>query len=87
MGFLSKLKSAIRKIKGKLIVSAILVLVIIVWAIAPFSVALKDAMMQGTEKQPCNWEILLEELGVGITTPLSQLKKCIFDSTYIGGFF
>ncbi len=87
MNFFNRLKRAVIKIKGKLIVSAILVLVIIVWAIAPFSVALKDAMTSGTEKNPCNWEVLLEELGMGIVSPLSQLKKCVFEKTYRGGFF
>lgn len=87
MGFFDKLKSAIRKIKGKLIVSAILILVIIVWAIAPFTVALKDGMMQGTEKMPCNWEVLLLELGQGIVTPIDRLVKCLTEETYIKPFF
>ena len=42
MGFFEKLKRAVLKIKGKLIVSAILVLIIIVWAIAPLSVSIKQ---------------------------------------------
>lgn len=86
MGFLDRLKSAVRKIKGKLIVSAILILVIEVWAIAPFSVALKDAMTQeGVEG--CDWEVLIMEVGQGIVTPLTQFGKCLGDSFYRGGFF
>ncbi len=87
MGFFSRLKKAVIKIKGKLIVSAILVLIIIVWAIAPFSVAVKDAMRNGTEKDPCDWEVLLEELAAGIIDPLAQLKKCVFEPEYMKGFF
>ncbi len=87
MGFFEGIKGAVRRIKGKLIVSAILVLVIIIWAIAPFSVALKDAMLQGTPKEPCNWTVLLTEIGTGIVTPLTQFKKCIIESTYNAMFF
>lgn len=86
MGFFGKIKSAVRKIKGKLIVSAILILVIIVWAIAPFSVALKDALAAGTERNPCDWAILLSEVGQGIVTPITQLGKCLSDATYRSGF-
>ena len=57
MGFFDKVKAAIRKIKGKLIVSFILLIVIIVWAIAPFSVAMKDALTQLTPTGEFNWEI------------------------------
>ena len=72
MGFFSKLKSAIRRIKGKLIVSAILVLVIIVWAIAPFTVALKNAMDAATGKSMVDWATLITDLGIGITKPLDS---------------
>lgn len=85
MGFFGKLKSAIRKIKDKLIVSAILILVIEVWAIAPFSVALKDAMNQ-EDTEGCDWEVLIMEIGQGIVTPLTQLKKCLLESYYRRGF-
>lgn len=44
MGFFDKLKSAIRKIKNKLIAFGVLFLIIWVWAIAPMSVAIKDAL-------------------------------------------
>ncbi len=43
MSFMEKLKSALKRIKGKLIVAAILVLVILFWAVAPFTVAIKMA--------------------------------------------
>ncbi len=87
MGFFGKLKSAVRKIKGKLIVSAILVLVIIVWAIAPFSVAVKDGITQAVGREGCNWEVLLMELGNGIIHPLEQVSLCITDPFYRAPFF
>lgn len=85
MGFFSRIKRAIIKIKGKLIVSAILVAIIIIWAIAPFSVALKDEIQIGTQSD--RGKILFEELGQGIITPFAQFKKCIIDSTYRKMFF
>ena len=87
MGFFSKLKSAIRRIKGKLIVSAILVLVIIVWAIAPFTVALKNAMDAATGKSMVDWATLITDLGIGITKPLEQLGKCFTQQEYFSRFF
>lgn len=86
MGFFDKLKAAVRKIKGKLIVTGILVLVIIVWAIAPFTVAVYDGINAPTAVQGCDWAILLQELGQGVVTPLEQLKKCLFDATYRKAF-
>ena len=82
MGFFDRLKRAIIKIKGKLIVAAILVLIIIVMGVAPFSVAMRDGVTQVTEAGDFNWEIFLMELGTGITMPLEQLKKCFSDNYF-----
>ncbi len=62
MGFFEKLKRAITKIKGKLIVSAILVLVIIIWAIAPFSVAIKQGFDGIPEELKVDLNIGLEDI-------------------------
>ncbi len=62
MGFFEKLKKAIIKIKGKLIVSAILVLVIIIWAIAPFSVAIKQGFDGIPEELKVDLNIGFDEL-------------------------
>jgi hypothetical protein len=43
MGFFEKLKTAIKKIKSKLIVATVLVIVILLWGVAPFTVAIKVA--------------------------------------------
>ena len=86
MGFFDKLKAAIRKIKDKLIVAAILLLVIIVWGGAPFSVAVKDALDNPVINGGFNWEIFFMQLGTGIMDPFGQLKKCITEN-YFGTFF
>lgn len=86
MGFFDKVKAAIRKIKNKLIVSAILVCVIIIWGIAPFTIAMKDALIQLTPRGEFNWEIFLMEMGLGLTTPWQQFTKC-FSETYFHSFF
>ena len=62
MGFVDKLKRAIKKIKGKLIVSAILILIIIIWAIAPFSVAIKQGFDGIPEELKVDLNIGIEEL-------------------------
>ena len=87
MGFFEKLKRAIKKIKGKLIVSLILILVIIVWGFAPFSTALKDGLREATGRESVNWEVLLMNLGLGLTKPLEQFKKCIIEDEYRGTFW
>jgi len=89
MGFFAKLKRAIIKIKGKLTVSAILVLIIIGWAIAPFSVSMKNGLSikqelwDGTfmwedpnENAPFSWDTFLLDLAHYITHPLEAVKLC-----------
>ena len=85
MGFFYKLKKAIIKIKNKLIVAAILLLVIIITGVAPFSVAVRDGISQVNSNELFNWEIFFIELGIGLTKPLEQLTKC-FTPNYIGYF-
>lgn len=86
MNFFDKLKSAIRKIKGKLIVSAILVLAIIIWGVAPFSVSVFDGIDTKPEFEDFNWQVFLEELGKYITAPLDALKLC-FTAKYFHAFW
>ena len=85
MSFFDKIKSAIRKIKNKLIVAGILFLVIIVWAIAPFTIAMRDGVTQLTPQGEFNWEVFLLQMGTGITAPWEQLKKC-FTENYFHAF-
>ena len=85
MNFFDKIKSAIRKIKNKLIVAAILLLVIIIWGIAPFTIAIKDGLTQAAPGEEFNWEVFLLQIGSGITTPWEQFKKC-FTENYFYAF-
>ncbi len=83
MGFFDKLKSAIRKIKGKLIAFGILVLIIIIWLVMPFSVAVIKAnevsgvtfttdMMNGQW-----WSTFLVQMGTGLTAPWNQIAPAL----------
>lgn len=62
MSFFEKLKSALKRIKGKLIVAAILVLVILFWAVAPFTVAIKSAYVPVIDKE--TQEFVIDKNGV-----------------------
>ena len=92
MGFLEKLKRAVRKIKGKLIVYAILVVVIIIMLIAPLAVSIYNAESEvgiTWAQDPFNqtfWEILIMNMSEGLLEPLNQLGKC-FTKEYFPKFF
>lgn len=96
MGFGEKLKRAIIKIKGKLIVATILVLIILVWAIAPLTVSIRHGWIlthiEGyaepvldPEENTFDWQIALEDMGKYITHPLEALKICFQE--YFGSYF
>ena len=98
MGFFEKLKRAIIKIKGKLIVAAILVLVILIWAVAPFTVSIKEAWEparnaegfviqdeNGQIVEEFNWEQFLLSMGKYITEPWNAVKLCF--SNYFSAYF
>lgn len=91
MGFFDKLKSAFRKIKGKLIAYGILVLLIVIWLVMPFCVAKVNAeivsgvkflqdMSNGTW-----WSTFFTEMGKGLTAPWNYITLC-FAETYILSF-
>lgn len=96
MGFGEKLKRAINKIKGKLIVATILVLVILVWAIAPITVTIKEAWIltyiEGyddpvldPETNTFDWQVALVKIGEYITHPLKAVSICFSD--YLGAYW
>lgn len=98
MGFGEKLKRALIKIKGKLIVAAILILVILIWAVAPFTVAIRRSNepeldeegyqivdADGNIQYKFNWETFLEKMGEGITHPLSAVYQCFTE--FPGAYF
>lgn len=74
MGFFEKLKRAIKKIKGKLIVSAILVIAIIIFGIAPFSVSMTIARSQ--EGVFFDWEVFFVTISQYLVSPGKTLKVC-----------
>ena len=88
MGFFDKLKSAVRKIKGKLIAYGILVLVIVLWLVMPFCVATVDAnnaagiMILQDMTNGDWWSTFLMRMGNGITAPWEMIPLC-FTEAYI----
>ncbi len=95
MGFLERLKRAIRKIKNKLIVYAILVVVIIIIFIAPMTASIKGAELEAQiifSQDPFSaalWQALFTNLfgsEVGIPNPFGAIKMC-FQEEYIGTFW
>lgn len=74
MTFKEKIARAIKKIKGKLIVSLILWLILIIVFVAPMGIALKNAY-QFTEKE--RWEALFSTLGTYIVKPWEAFALCI----------
>lgn len=98
MGFFEKLKRAIIKIKGKLIVAGILVIIILLWGIAPFTVSIKlsfepkkDAegfIVQdeyGNMVEIFNWETFLLSIGKYITEPWTAVGLCF--TNYFASYF
>ena len=78
MKFTEKISKAIKKIKGKLIVSGILWLVLIIVFVAPFSVALHNALSQDEMDR---WESLFMTLGTYIVKPLEATGLAITGQT------
>ena len=91
MGFFDKLKSAFRKIKGKLIAYGILVFIIVLWLIMPFCVAKVNADIAAglTVLQDMTnadwWSTFLTEMGAGISAPWTKIPIC-FQEGYFGMF-
>lgn len=87
MGFFEKLKRAINKIKGKLIVAAILVLIISIIGVAAFSVAISNGITSGElTNQYFDWQIFFETIGTYLMKPLEATKLC-FTSQYFSTFW
>ncbi len=76
MGFFEKLKMALKKIKGKLIVATVLIIAVLLWGVAPFTVAIKMSYVpvideetqdfirneDGTIKEDFEWSMFFETL-------------------------
>lgn len=83
MKFGEKISKAIKRIKGKLIVSFILWLILIIVFVAPLSVALSNSLkVAGSER----WETLFMSIGQYIVRPFEALGLAISGATD-GTFF
>lgn len=82
MKFGEKISRAIKKIKGKLIVSFILWLVLTIVFVAPFSISLANAF----SAEPANrWEVLFMSIGTYIVKPFESMGLVITGAT--NGYF
>ncbi len=89
MGFFDKLKSAVRKIKGKLIAYGILVLIIVLWLVMPFCVAKinSDIAAGITITQNLTdatwWSTFIMEMGTGISRPWEKIPMCFQEQYFM----
>ena len=96
MGFFEKLKRAFAKIKGKLIVAAILVLIITIVGVAPLSVAIKngidaakvdnDVALGSMDGGRFEWAVFFEDIGIYILAPHKAFPMC-FSTDYFSIFW
>lgn len=74
MGFFEKIKTAIRKIRVKLIGGLIVMIIALVWLGAPLAVAAAYAKNVPAEIN-FDWEIFLTKVGEGLQNPLEAFKS------------
>ncbi len=92
MGFFEKLKSAVRKIRTKLIAYYIIVFILLIEPIAPLTASIKGAEIAAGvafSQDPFSgplWQALFVNIGTTLVNPLSALKRC-FQADYIGSYF
>lgn len=77
-----KIKRAINKYKNKFIVALILWIILSIVFVAPISISLQDAMVDGV----LDWKILFERIGELIMHPFKSLGIA-FGAQYIASFF
>ncbi len=79
MKFTEKISRAIKKIKGKLIVSFILWLVLIIVFVAPFSVSLHEALTATGDQD--KWAVFFTAIGTQIVKPFQSVQLVIQGET------
>ena len=79
---MDKIRTGIKKIKGKLIFCLILLIVMIIIFVAPFSIAIKEALETGAFNFTQLWTSYSEQL----SNPFGTIGK-IFSAEYIGSFW
>ncbi len=82
MNFGEKISKAIKKIRGKLIVSIVLWLILTIVFVAPFSIALHSALVA---EEASKWEVLFLTLGKQIVKPIESILLCLGGETQ--GYF
>ena len=83
MGIGEKIARAINKIKGKLIVSFILWLILVIVFVAPLSGAISDGLKVGTlaMSDGNSWEVFFEALGVYLKNPINAIGHALAGDT------
>ena len=78
MGFKEKLKRAIKKIKKKLIVYAIMVAILGIWVIAPLTVSIEEGLM-AQEVGEDFWYVFLMQIVENLQHPIIGIENCFID--------
>lgn len=92
MGFFDKIKSAIRKIRTKLIAYYIIVFILLIEPVAPMVASIKGAEIAAGVTFTANpfsgplWQAFFVNIGTNLVAPLSALRRC-FQEDYIGAYF
>lgn len=83
MGIGEKISRAINKIKGKLIVSFILWLILVIVFVAPLANSISDALKVGTlaMNDSASWEVFFEALGTYLKNPFVPLGQSLAGDT------
>ena len=79
MGIGEKIARAINKIKGKLIVSFILWLILVIVFVAPLAGAISDGLKVGTLAMGDgnSWEVFFEALGGYLRNPINAIGHAL----------
>lgn len=87
MGFFERLKRSIRKIRTKLIVYLVIVLVVAVIGLAPFTVSFQEGIM-ASEAGEDFWQIFFTQIAHNLTKPLSSVSQCftIYLKSFLNAF-
>lgn len=75
MGFFEKLRIAVTKIKVKLIAYLIILIVVAIIGVAPFTVSLQEGFM-AAEAGDNFWQVFFTQLFHNIQQPLASVKQC-----------
>jgi hypothetical protein len=87
MGFFEKLKRAFAKIKGKLIVAAILVLAITIFGVAPLSISIKNGIDAGKASNVYfDWAVFFVDIATYLMAPQKSITMS-FTTDYFSMFW